>query len=159
MNLEMLKLVRSLSESELAEVALLLAAESPVVFANYTNAVKGHAVAPSTPRGDVEMTQQDLRYLVSRDDLSVLEGMHDKVRAVKYLREACSLSLREAKDLTEWLARNGHVNKPHWYETFEESKERAWREYYKDKKAAGTLTGDDSVSLGDLLKAQLASVK
>ena len=151
MNLEMLKLVRSLSESELAEVALLLAAESPVVFASYTNTVKGYASLP-TPRGDVEVTQQDLRYLVSRDDLNVLDGMDDKVRAVKYLREACSLSLREAKDLTEWLARNGHVNKPHWYETFEESKERA----HKELKAK---VADDSVSLGDLLKAQLDAYK
>lgn len=146
MNLEMLKLVRSLSESELAEVALLLAAESPVVFASYVNTVKGYAVTPSKP------TAPWVTKFVTQDDLNVLDGMHDKVRAVKYLREAYSLSLREAKDLTEWLARNDHVNKPHWYETFEEGKERSWQE--TKQKAA-----DGSMSLGDLLKAQLDSYK
>ena len=148
MNLEMLKLVRSLSESELADVALAIASENPVLFAQWVNVVKGCAVAPSTPTGDVEVTMKDLRYFVAWDDLVVLREMHDKVRAIKYLREEYSLSLREAKDLTEWLARNGHVNKPHWYETFEESKDWYWQET-KQK------ADDDNVSLGDLLKQQL----
>lgn len=147
MNLEMLKLVRSLSDSELAEVALAIASDNPVLFAQWVNVVKGCAVAPSTPTG-VEVTMRDLRYFVSQDDLDVLEDMDDKVRAIKYLREEYSLSLREAKDLTEWLARNGYVkNKPHWYETFEQSTER----YHNDKAKAV----DGSVSLGDLLKQQL----
>jgi hypothetical protein len=131
-----LGIARDLTDAGLAEVALKIAETHPEVFAATLlgeQFVPTPNVAPSIPRGDVEITQKDLRYFVSHSDLNVLEEMQDKVRAVKYLREAYSLSLKEAKDLTEWLARNGYVNKPHWYENWEQAKERSLSELLRNQ--------------------------
>ena len=151
-----LSIARDLTDAGLAEVALKIAETHPDVFAAAVlgeQPTSGAVVLPSPSMTNIAAVPVQaapwVTKFVTQDDLNVLDGMHDKVRAVKYLRAAYNLNLKEAKDSTEWLARNGHVkNKQHWYETWEQSKDRYWEE--SKQRSAETET-----SLGDLLKAQI----
>jgi hypothetical protein len=135
-----LSIARDLTDAGLAEVALKIAETHPDVFAA---AVLGEQPVPTpnvvlTVFGNINLTVDDMKVLREQD----------KIGAIKYLRATHSLSLLAAKNLTEWLARDGYVNKPYWYESFEQSKNRYWEE--SKAKAA-----DSGISLGDLLKQQL----
>ena len=146
-----LSIARDLTDAGLAEVALKIAETHPDVFAAAVlgeQPTSGSVVMPpvsttnivGTLFGNIDVTQHHL---------DTLNGIHDKVRAVKYLRETFNLNLKEAKTLSEDMARNGWVkNKQHWYETWEQSKDRYWEQ-------SKAQAADDNVSLGDLLKQQL----
>ena len=100
-----LAIVRDLTDSGLAEVAMKIAETHPDVFAE---AVLGEAAIHSFTMEDgtpVRMTQKQL---------NVMDMTHDKIVAIKQLREWFGLGLREAKLLSESLARDGYIKRPHW---------------------------------------------
>jgi 2-polyprenyl-6-methoxyphenol hydroxylase-like FAD-dependent oxidoreductase len=102
-----LSIARDLTDAGLAEVALKIAETHPDVFAQ---AVVGDVTAAEvvlTGFGNINITHGQLEFLRSL-------GVGDKVRAVKYFREEFNLGLKEAKFLTEDLARQGYVKHKSW---------------------------------------------
>ena len=102
-----LSIARDLTDAGLAEVALKIAETHPDVFAQ---AVVGDVKAAEivlTGFGNINITHGQLEFLRSL-------GVGDKVRAVKYFREEFNLGLKEAKFLTEDLARQGYVEHKSW---------------------------------------------
>jgi 2-polyprenyl-6-methoxyphenol hydroxylase-like FAD-dependent oxidoreductase len=102
-----LGIARDLTDAGLAEVALKIAETHPDVFAQ---AVVGDVKAAEialTGFGNINITHGQLEFLRSL-------GVSDKVRAVKYFREEFNLGLKEAKFLTEDLARQGYVKHKSW---------------------------------------------
>jgi ribosomal protein L7/L12 len=94
--------------------------------------------------GNIEITHGQLEFLRSL-------GVGDKVRAVKYFREEFNLGLKEAKYLTEDLARQGYVKHKSWIP------EWLALETQKDLHEGWSIkhTNSDSTSIGDILNQQL----
>jgi ribosomal protein L7/L12 len=139
-----LAIVRDLTDSGLAEVAMKIAESHPEVFAQ---AVVGDVTAAKVVLigfGNIEITHGQLEFLRSLGPL-------DKVRAVKYLREEFNLGLKEAKFLTEDLARQGYVKHKSWIP------EWLAMETQKDLHEGWSIkqVKSDSASIGDMLKQQL----
>jgi ribosomal protein L7/L12 len=139
-----LAIVRDLTDSGLAEVAMKIAESHPEVFAQ---AVVGDVTAAKVVLigfGNIEITHGQLEFLRSLGPL-------DKVRAVKYLREEFNLGLKEAKFLTEDLARQGYVKHKSWIP------EWLAMETQKDLHEGWSIkqVKSDSTSIGDMLKQQL----
>jgi len=139
-----LSIARDLTDAGLAEVALKIAETHPDVFAQ---AVVGDVTAAKivlTGFGNIDITHGQLEFLRSL-------GTLDKVRAVKYFREEFNLGLKEAKFLTEDLARQGYVKHKTWIP------EWLVQETQKDLREGWSIeqTNSYSTSIGDLLKQQL----
>jgi len=100
-----LAIVRDLTDSGLAEVAMKIAETHPDVFAQ---AVLGEAAIHSftLDSGDVvRLTQSQLNFV---------DVTQDKIAVIKNLREWFNIGLRDAKLLSEKLARDGYIKRPHW---------------------------------------------
>ena len=139
-----IELVRNMTTVDMAAVAIKIAETHPDVFAQ---AVVGDVTAAKivlTGFGNINITHGQLEFLRSL-------GSMDKVRAVKYLREEFNLGLKEAKYLTEDLARQGYVKHKSWVP------EWLALETQKDLHEGWSIkqTNSDSTSIGDLLKQQL----
>lgn len=123
-----LQRVREASNDDLVQVAYRLAETHPQLFCRLL-----------TDDLTVDYTFQshnlgwDIAVKISRKEMETLKGFgsSDKVRAVKWLRETYGIGLKEAKDLSERLVRDGHLPHQNW------------------------VPGSESVSLGDLLNVQL----
>lgn len=102
-----LAIVRDLTDSGLAEVAMKIAETHPDVFAE---ALLGEAacylftIEDGTP---VRMTKNQIAQINGC-------GSRGKVAAIKQLREWFGLGLREAKLLSETLAREKYVSHADW---------------------------------------------
>ena len=139
-----IELVRNMTTVDMAAVAIKIAETHPDVFAQ---AVVGDVTAAKivlTGFGNINITHGQLEFLRSL-------GSMDKVRAVKYLREEFNLGLKEAKYLTEDLARQGYVKHKSWVP------EWLALETQKDLHEGWSIkqTNSDATSIGDLLKAQM----
>ena len=139
-----IELVRNMTTVDMAAVAIKIAETHPDVFAQ---AVVGDVTAAKivlTGFGNINITHGQLEFLRSL-------GSMDKVRAVKYFREEFNLGLKEAKYLTEDLARQGYVKHKSWVP------EWLALETQKDLHEGWSIkqTNSDSTSIGDLLKQQL----
>lgn len=100
-----LAIVRDLTDSGLAEVAMKIAETHPEVFAE---ALLGEAAIH-------EFTLTDGTTIrMTRTQLGVLESNSNKVAGIKALREWFGIGLREAKDLSEDLVRRGFVRHTNW---------------------------------------------
>jgi ribosomal protein L7/L12 len=100
-----LAIVRDLTDSGLAEVAMKIAESHPEVFAQ---ALLGEAAIH-------EFTLCDGKTIrMTRTQLGVLESNSNKVVGIKALREWFGMGLREAKELSEDLARRGFVRHTNW---------------------------------------------
>ena len=139
-----IELVRNMTTVDMAAVAIKIAETHPDVFAQ---AVVGDVTAAKivlTGFGNINITHGQLEFLRSL-------GVGDKVRAVKYFREEFNLGLKEAKYLTEDLARQGYVKHKSWIP------EWLALETQKDLHEGWSIkqTNSDSTNIGDLLKQQL----
>jgi ribosomal protein L7/L12 len=100
-----LAIVRDLTDSGLAEVAMKIAETHPDVFAE---AVLGEAAI-------YEFTMEDgTPVRMTRSQIAQIDSSRDKIVAIKQLREWFGLGLREAKLLSETLARQKYVQHAHW---------------------------------------------
>ena len=98
-----LAIVRDLTDTGLAEIAMKIAETHPDVFAQAVLGEAGIHQFTLDSGGVVRLTQSQLNSI----DLT-----HDKIVAIKNLREWFSISLRDAKLLSETLARDGYVKRP-----------------------------------------------
>ena len=130
-----LQRVREASNDDLAQVAYRLAETHPQLFCRLlTDDLTVDYTFPSNhPVG------WDVAVKISRKEMETLKGFKagDKVRAVKWLRETYGIGLKEAKDLSEWLVRDGHLPHQEWVYNYQQSKDA------------------HATSLGDILKAQI----
>lgn len=112
MNFEAISWIRNATDEQLAAVALRLAAENELLFTRLVsldNAIGGITV----PLG------QDRSFNITPTLLSLIRDSADgqsKVKPIVELRKATGLGLKDAKDLVEWLANNGHLPRAGWLE-------------------------------------------
>lgn len=100
-----LAIVRDLTDTGLAEIAMKIAETHPDVFAQAVLGEAGIHQFTLDSGGVVRLTQSQL---------NSIDTTHDKIVAIKNLREWFSISLRDAKLLSETLARDGYIKRPHW---------------------------------------------
>lgn len=109
-NMNILKRVHGATTEELVEVAYRLAETHPTLFCRLlTNDLTVDYALNGTLYGHIDVK-------ITRDDMDKLKtfGDGEKVRAVKWLRENYGIGLKEAKDLCEWLVRDGHLPHKCW---------------------------------------------
>lgn len=128
-----LQRVREASNDDLVQVAYRLAETHPQLFCRLlTNDCTVDYVINGTLYGYLDVK-------ISRKEMETLKGFNagDKVRAIKWLRETYGIGLKEAKDLSEWLVRDGYLPHQEWVHNYQQSKDA------------------HATSLGDILKAQI----
>lgn len=144
-----LQRVREASNDDLVQVAYRLAETHPQLFCRL---LTDDLTVDYTFPGNSHVGW-DVAVKISRKEMETLKGFgsNDKVRAVKWLRETYGIGLKEAKDLSEWLVRDGHL--PH----------KCWMPEWLTKQTMKPLADgwsreqkSDMTCLGDILNAQLA---
>ena len=111
--LELLSLVRNLSNDDMIRIAMRLATDYPDTFIAYANNRDG--ISLSVDGRLVNLPESFIKYL---------RGIHyhQKIPAIKELRSITGLALREALSVIEWLGIKGHM-----YDT------REWTGSYNDR--------------------------
>jgi ribosomal protein L7/L12 len=100
-----LAIVRDLTDSGLAQVAMKIAETHPDVFAE---AVLGEAAI-------YEFTMDDgTPVRMTKSQIAEIDSSSDKITGIKQLRTWFGLGLRDAKLLSEMLARQKYVRHAHW---------------------------------------------
>ena len=100
-----LTLVAGMSSHDLAKIALRISETHPDAFAE--------AVVGEIAGFEFNIEGKQLR--MTQGELAKLDRLGpDKIDAIKNVREMYGLGLREAKLLSEKLARDGYLNRPHW---------------------------------------------
>lgn len=126
-NQNILRLIRNMTDAQLAEVALRISETHPEAFAA---ALTNATILTKEVNGiKIELTADDMNHLRTY-------GNGDKVRAIKWMRERFGICLLEAKLLSEALVNDGDLFRPVWV---------GRAEIFEDK----------PTSLGDILKAQI----
>lgn len=107
MDLKTIKMIRTLTDTQLIDVALKLLARDPALF---TELDKGGGVHVRIREASLIITEEQLRQLNDVDQEAGWQGSK-KVTTIKAARNMFSIALKEAKDLIEELAVGGYVNR------------------------------------------------
>jgi hypothetical protein len=109
-DINILQRAREASDNDLIQVAYRLAETHPTLFCRLlTEDLTVEYVINGTLYGSISVK-------IDRKQMDTLRAFKtdDKVRAIKWLRETFGIGLKEAKDVSEWLVREGHLPHKNW---------------------------------------------
>jgi hypothetical protein len=109
-DINILQRVREASDNDLIQVAYRLAETHPTLFCRLlTDDLTVDYSIHSEAWGNIPVK-------IDRKQMDTLRAFEagDKVRAIKWLRETYGIGLKEAKDISESLVRDGHLPHKNW---------------------------------------------